>query len=116
MVGAAAVAVAMARRGLIDRVRRAGAVLPRVAGGLVLVAGAYVAWYGAWELRVLHAGADGDPVVDGAAGVQQWLASTVSWLGWPVFVGAIVALLALGMVRRRTQSAPIAARTRSNDG
>jgi cytochrome c-type biogenesis protein len=116
VVGAAAVAVATAHRGLIDRVRRAGAVLPRVAGGLLLVAGVYVAWYGAWELRVLRSGAGGDPVVDGAAGVQQWLASTVSWLGWPVFVGAIVLLIALGMVRRRTQSAQTAARTRSNDG
>jgi cytochrome c biogenesis protein CcdA len=116
VVGAAAVAVALARRGLLDRVRRAGAVLPRVAGALLLVAGAYVAWYGAWELRVLHAGAGSDPVVDAAARVQQWLATTVSWLGWPVFAGVLVALLGLGLLRRRTQSVAGAVRTSSRDG
>lgn len=100
VVGAAAVSVALARRGLLDRVRRAGAVLPRVAGGLLVLAGAYVAWYGAWELRVLHSGAGSDPVVDTAGRLQQWLASTVSRLGWPVFAGVLV-VVGLGLVRRR---------------
>ncbi len=36
VVGAAAVAVALARTGLIDRVRRTGSVLPRVAGAVLL--------------------------------------------------------------------------------
>lgn len=103
VVGAAAVAVALARNGLIDRVRRAGSVLPRVAGAVLLVAGLYVAWYGAWELRVLHAGAGSDPVVDAAAGIQQWLATTVTRLGWPVFAAAIAVLLSLGLLRRRAR-------------
>jgi cytochrome c-type biogenesis protein len=104
VVGAAAVAVALARRDLLARVRRAGSVLPRVAGGLLLVAGAYVAWYGAWELRVLHAGAGSDPVVEAAAGLQQWLASSVESLGWPVFAGVLVLLLGLGLARRRRRT------------
>jgi cytochrome c-type biogenesis protein len=116
VVGAAAVAVAFARRGLIDRVRRAGSVLPRVAGGVLLVAGAYVAWYGAWELRVLHAGAGSDPIVEGAGRLQQWLASTVSWLGWPVFAGAIVLLVVLGQVRRRRGREATPALTSSSEG
>ena len=116
VVGAAAVAVALARRGVLDRVRRAGSVLPRVAGALLLVAGAYVAWYGAWELRVLHAGAGSDPVVESAARVQQWLASSVAWLGWPVFAGTLAVLLVLGLVRRRGQRATSAERTSSRDG
>jgi len=116
VVGAAAVAVALARGGLLDRVRRARSVLPRVAGGLLLVAGAYVAWYGAWELRVLHAGAGSDPVVDAAARVQQWLASLVSSAGWPVFAGAMAVLVGVGLVRRRTQRAANATRTSSRDG
>jgi len=117
VVGVAAVAVALARRGLLDRVRRVGSVLPRVAGGLLLVAGAYVAWYGAWELRVLHAGAGSDPVVDGVARVQQWLASLVSSAGWPVFAGALVVLLGLGLVRRRrAHGAANAVRTSSMNG
>jgi cytochrome c-type biogenesis protein len=104
VVGAAAVAVALARRDLLARVRRAGSVLPRVAGGLLLVAGAYVAWYGAWELRVLHAGAGSDPVVESAARVQQWLASSVESLGWPVFAGVLALLLGLGLARRRRRT------------
>ncbi|MDP3892253.1 cytochrome c biogenesis CcdA family protein [Nocardioides sp.] len=103
VVGAAAVSVALARRSLLDRVRRVGSVLPRLAGALLLVAGAYVAWYGAWELRVLYSGAGSDPVVDGAALVQQWLATTVTRLGWPVFAGVIVVLLTAGLVRHRTR-------------
>lgn len=116
VVGAAAVAVALARRGPLDRIRRAGSVLPRLAGALLLVAGAYVAWYGAWELRVLHGGAGSDPVVDGAARVQQWLASSVAWLGWPAFAGALAVLLGFGLVRRRSQRAASAVRTSSSDG
>lgn len=99
VVGAAAVSVALARRTLLDRVRRFGSVLPRLAGALLLVAGAYVAWYGAWELRVLYAGAGADPVIEGAAQVQQWLATAVTRLGWPVFAGAIVVLLLVGVTR-----------------
>lgn len=116
VVGAAAVAVALARRGVLDRVRRAGSVLPRIAGALLLVAGAYVAWYGAWELRVLHSGAGSDPVVQSAARVQQWLASSVAWLGWQGFAGALAVLLALGLVRRRSQRATSAERTSPREG
>lgn len=116
VVGAAAVAVALARRGVLDWMRRAGPVLPRIAGALLMVAGAYVAWYGAWELRVLHAGAGSDPVVESAARVQQWLASSVAWLGWPVFAGTLTVLLVLGRARRRGQSATSATRTSSSEG
>jgi cytochrome c biogenesis protein CcdA len=116
VVGAAAVAVALARRGVLDRVRRAGPILPRIAGALLLAAGAYVAWYGAWELRVLHADAGSDPVVESAARMQQWLASAVAWVGWQGFAGALAVLLVLGRVRRRSQRATSAERTSSSDG
>ena len=46
LVGLAAVAVALARRGLVTKLRRTGRWVPRVGGALLLVAGAYVAWYG----------------------------------------------------------------------
>lgn len=104
VVGTAAVSVAVARRGVLDRVRRAGSVLRRLTGALLLVAGAYVAWYGAWELRVLYDDAGSDPVVEAAARLQQWLASTVAWLGWPVFAGALLALVVVGAVQRRRRA------------
>jgi cytochrome c-type biogenesis protein len=100
VVGAAAVAVALTHRGVIDRMRRAASVLPRVAGGVLLVAGAYVAWYGAWELRVLHANAGADPVVDAAGRLQRWLSDAVAWLGWPVFAVVLGGLVVLGVTLR----------------
>ncbi len=74
VVGLAAVAVALARRGLVAALRRSGRWVPRVAGALLLLAGAYVAWYGAWGLRVLGGDDPADPVIEGAARVQRALA------------------------------------------
>ena len=77
LVGAAAVAVAIARGGLISGIRRGGQWVPRVSGLLLLVVGAYVSWYGAWELRVLDGGDPSDPVIELAARVQATLAEWV---------------------------------------
>src|SRR3712207_6336151 len=60
-VGVAAVAVALARSSLVSRLQRAGQWVPRVAGSLMIGVGAYVAYYGWWELRVLAGGATHDP-------------------------------------------------------
>ena len=101
LVGAAAVAVALAHEGLLRRMRHVGPVLPYVGGALLVLAGGYVAWYGAWELRVLHADAGADPVVDGAEVVQQWLADTASSIGAAGFLGLVAVLLVLGLAVRR---------------
>jgi cytochrome c-type biogenesis protein len=77
LVGIAAVAVALARRGLVTRLRRTGRWVPRVGGLLLLVVGAYVAWYGAWELRVLGGSDPADPVIEAAARIQRTLADWV---------------------------------------
>ena len=77
LVGVAAVAVALARRGLVTGLRRTGRWVPRVAGALLLVAGAYVAWYGAWELRVLGGDDPADPVIEAAARIQRTLSEWV---------------------------------------
>ena len=57
------------------RLRRAAAWAPRVSGALLALAGAYVAYYGWYELRLAAAGraAAGDPVVGAAVGAQQRL-------------------------------------------
>jgi hypothetical protein len=80
-VGVAATAVALARRRIVTSMRRASAAVPRIAGIVLAVSGAYVAWYGIWELRVLHGGAGTDPVVSTAAGVQGWLATRIEAIG-----------------------------------
>lgn len=104
VVGTAAVAVALGRHGWVRSLRRSGRFLPRVSGGLLVVAGGYVAWYGAWELRVLHRGAGADPVVGAATGLQQWLASHIASVGAGGFLVALAVLLGLGLVTRRRSS------------
>ena len=45
------VAMAMAHQSLVHGLRRVLPYVSRIAGGLLVVAGAYVAWYGAVEIR-----------------------------------------------------------------
>ena len=78
LVGIAAVAVALARRGLVTGLRRTGRWVPRVTGLLLLLVGAYVAWYGAWELRVLAGDDPADPIIEAAARLQRTVAD---WVG-----------------------------------
>lgn len=101
VVGAAAVAVALARGDLISRLRRSGGVMTRVGGGILALAGAYVAWYGAWELRVLHGGAGADPVVGAAEGAQQWLAERAEALGLVGFAVVLAVLAVVALLPRR---------------
>jgi cytochrome c-type biogenesis protein len=73
----------------------------------LLLAGGYVAWYGAWELRVLHGGAGTDPVVDAASRLQQWLAVHALALGAFGFAALLAVLVLLAAVpRRRTPTGP----------
>jgi cytochrome c biogenesis protein CcdA len=70
------VAVALAKTGIVHRFRALLPVMNRVAGGLLVVAGAYVAYYGWYEIRVLD-GATGDPIVDRAIRIQTSLQNTI---------------------------------------
>ena len=96
VVGTAAVATALAQHSLVRRARRLGGVIPRAAGALLLVVGAYVAYYGWWEIRVLGGAPAEDPVIDAALTVQRWLVDLVGWLGPGGF--AIAGGLMLGLV------------------
>ncbi|MCY7399793.1 MAG: cytochrome c biogenesis CcdA family protein [Nocardioides sp.] len=78
LVGVAAVAVAVARRSVVSALRRTGRWVPRASGLLLLLVGAYVAWYGAWELRVLGGGDPADPIIEAAARAQRTIAD---WVG-----------------------------------
>jgi len=100
VVGTAALAVALAHAGLIRTMRRAGPALTRAGGALLVVAGGYVAWYGAWELRVLGGGASADPVVEAARKLQQWLAEAAQRVGVGGFLIAWLVLAAAGVMWR----------------
>ncbi|MBA3233114.1 MAG: cytochrome c biogenesis protein CcdA [Propionibacteriales bacterium] len=108
VVGTAAVAVALANSSLVGRMRRLGRWVPLLAGGLLVLSGGYVAYYGWWELRVLAGGELNDPVIARAQDVQGYAANVVGNLG-AGGVGAILAVLlvvtlGLNAVRRRTRA------------
>jgi len=91
------VAVALARDGLVARVRQIAPVMNRVAGGLLVLSGAYVAYYGWFEVRVLKQGFSGDdPIVDTALDLQNWLVGflpSTSEAPW-YLLGAVVLIAA----------------------
>jgi len=104
------VGVALAKAGLLSRLRRAMPYVNRVSGVLLLVAGAYVAWYGWFEVRTLNGGNGSDPIIDRAITFQSWLQNRVVpdspvvaavWIA--VILGAIGAVVT---VRRRRRGAP----------
>ncbi|MGN9776602.1 cytochrome c biogenesis CcdA family protein [Micromonospora sp. H33] len=105
VVGAAALAVALARESLVRRTRRAAPLLGRLAGVLLVLTGGYVAWYGWYEIRLFAGRGAADPVIDAAGRAQTALSGWVGGLG-PWLVGAAAgALLAVAagatVVRRR---------------
>ncbi|OJZ63383.1 cytochrome c biogenesis CcdA family protein [Mycolicibacterium diernhoferi] len=109
IVGALAVSTAFASSALLDRIRRILPYVNRISGGLLLVVGAYVAYYGIYEIRLFHAGGDpADPVI-GAAGRLQ--GAIAGWVyehgGWPwlvVLVALVSAAAAIGFSRRAGRS------------
>ncbi|MFI2347101.1 cytochrome c biogenesis CcdA family protein [Streptomyces sp. NPDC019443] len=94
IVGAAALSVALTRTTKVGHLRRLGAVASRLGGGLLLLVGAYVAYYGWYEIRVLRGGEITDPVIDAAGSVQRWIAESLDRIGVPV-IAAVLALLLL---------------------
>ena len=112
VVGVTAVAVALLRASLVTRARRFLGVVPRLGGAILLVSGAYVAYYGWYELRLARdlRLAGHDPVVAAAGAVQAWLAGVVSSAGAVPFV-ALFGVLTLGSLgfgpfRRQTALPP----------
>lgn len=107
VVGVLALAVALARDGFVARMRRFLPYVSRVSGGLLLLAGAYIAYYGAYELRVRAGGGENDPVVGAAVTIQGQVAHWVNALGpggLAVALAVLVALGLLGLRRRQTVS------------
>ena len=71
------VAIALTRVSLVHNLRRALPYINRISGGLLILAGAYVAWYGWYALRVKQ----GDLSTPGpVAWVTRWSADLSTWL------------------------------------
>ncbi|ROO52014.1 cytochrome c biogenesis protein CcdA [Micromonospora sp. Llam0] len=103
-VAVAALTVALARDGVLRRVRRAAPLLSRLGGALLLAAGVYVAWYGWFEIRILHGTTTSDPIIDTAAVAQRRLATLLDRAGAGILAVVLAALLAgaaVGWMRQR---------------
>lgn len=109
VVGVLTLAVALAKEGLVARFRSLLPKMNKVAGALLVVAGAYVAYYGYYEVRVLIWGQSGDdPIIDVATEIQQWLLQFVPSIDnapWYGLGGALIfGAAGLWSYRRRGHS------------
>jgi cytochrome c-type biogenesis protein len=101
LVGTAALAVALARTTLLNRLRQVGGLASRISGALLLLVGSYVGYYGWWELRVLQGAATDDPIIGAAAWIQARLSAAISWLGIGGLAVLAAVLLILALLVRR---------------
>jgi len=95
VVGILAISAVAAGSTVTARLRRASPLISRFSGALLFLAGAYVAWYGWFELRVLAGTTVQDPVISAAIGVQAALTRAVADLGVVGIAGAALAVLAV---------------------
>jgi cytochrome c biogenesis protein CcdA len=109
VVGVTATAVALVRMSAVARLRRAAAAVPRLGGAVLVVAGAYVAWYGVYELRLAadRGVAGTDPVVNAATRAQSALSALIDRIGGGTLFAALAALVLVGV------AAALVARLRS---
>jgi cytochrome c biogenesis protein CcdA len=109
IVAVAAIAVALARDGLLRRARRSAPLLSRLGGGLLVAAGAYVAWYGWYEIRLLRGDVGADPVVDAAAVAQRGVSDLLDRAGAGLVAAVLVALLAVAGLQWQRSRRPTGA-------
>lgn len=107
MIAVLAVVAATASASAVRDLRRVGPVLERVSGVLLVLSGAYVAWFGWFELRVLSGGSVDDPVVSAAIRLQSALTRQVSSIGTvPLLLLTATLLAVAGAVLLSRRSAP----------
>lgn len=98
VVGVLAVAVALASTAVTSGIRRVLPHVNRVGGGLLVLVGCYLGYYGSYELRLFNGGGSAsDPVVDAARAVQGELSYWVDTLGPVPLVLALAVLIGLGI-------------------
>ena len=111
VVGTAGLAVALARTSVLGRLRRAGPALSRAGGAVLLLAGAFVAYHGWYEVRLLDGGVARDPIVEAGQAVQRWAATLLDHTGVAVLAAIfglllVVGLLGAGPARARLRPEP----------
>jgi cytochrome c biogenesis protein CcdA len=85
------VSLALATQGVVRNLRRVLPYVDRIAGGLLVLTGLYVVWYGLYEIRTLDTPRQ-DDVVDRVTGWSSDISNWVSRTGG-VRIGLILALV-----------------------
>jgi cytochrome c-type biogenesis protein len=110
IVGILTLAVALAKQGVVAKFRSLLPRMNKIAGVLLLIAGAYVAYYGWYEIRLFNGDAGDDPVIDVAIRIQNWMQNQIPtvdsapWFG--LVVGVILAAVGVWAYRRRGGDGP----------
>ncbi|MGH3570638.1 MAG: cytochrome c biogenesis CcdA family protein [Pseudonocardiaceae bacterium] len=120
VVGVLAIAVALAGSAVTNRARRLLPHINRIAGGLLVLVGSYVGYYGVYELRLyFDGGSASDPVIEAASVIQQALAGWVDTVGvlplLVTLVGLVLGALVLGR-RRAARASPAASQAGGSAG
>lgn len=114
VVGVLAVAAALAGTVVVDRMRRIVPYISRISGALLIIVGAYVAYYGWYEIQLFSAAGNPDDSLIAAAGrLQGTLAGWVHRHGaWP-WLAALVLLVAVAGAGRAAFRKPPGQRSKS---
>jgi cytochrome c biogenesis protein CcdA len=88
------VSLAMARQGLLVKLRRVLPYVTRVSGAIMVLMGAYLAWYGVYEVRLVIYG-DQDATQGPVGLVTDWSSQISTWLDGfdPLQVALVLALV-----------------------
>jgi cytochrome c biogenesis protein CcdA len=101
------VALALARQTLVQRMRGALRHVNRIAGGLLVMAGAFLVYWGWWELQNLGGNTDAGGPADRLLAMQGRVATWVNDVG-PTRIGLVLAVfiaIALLLAGRRSSRA-----------
>ncbi len=107
VVAVLAVAAALASTAVATGIRRVLPHVPKIGGALLLVTGAYVGYYGYYEIQLFHGnGQPDDPIVDAAGEIQSTLVGWVDAIGPVPLVAALVVLVTGGVLLTRRRRIP----------
>jgi cytochrome c-type biogenesis protein len=100
VVGVLAIGAALMTQTAAGTLRRLTPYLARLSGALLVIVGAYVGWYGWYELRVYAGGTADDPIISAASEIQNRLARWVDALGPVAFTAILAGLVAVAIAAR----------------
>ncbi|HEV7854682.1 MAG TPA: cytochrome c biogenesis CcdA family protein [Mycobacterium sp.] len=115
VVGALAVAVALAGSALVERMRRILPYVNRIGGAVLILVGIYVSYYGYYEVRLFTAnGNPADPVIAAAGRLQAAIAGWVHQHGaWP-WIAVLGVLVLTGALWGPARSSATSRRSRAD--